>query len=75
MFFGRICCRDLKNLAAIEDGIKIGGEEVADLVSSVRSFEVDIAVNIEGKGKVSGTEDIIRQVTEGEMLGNTHVSG
>ena len=75
MFFGRICCRALKNVAVIEDGIKLRGEEVADLVSSDSYFEGDIDGNIERKGKVSGTEDRIRQVPEGEMLGNTHVSG
>ena len=75
MFFGKIRCRALKNVAVVEDGLKLRGEEVADLVSSDSYFEGDIDDNIYRKGKVSGTDDIIRQFTEGEMLGNTHVSG
>ena len=32
---------DLKNLVVVKDGLKLGVEEGADLVSSDSSFEVD----------------------------------
>ena len=34
MLFGRICCRDLKNVAVVDYVINLEGEEVADMVSS-----------------------------------------
>ena len=61
MLFGRIYCRDLKNIAVVEDEHKLGGEKGADLVSSYIFFEGDIDENLEGKGKVSGTEYALRQ--------------
>ena len=53
MLFGRICCRTLKSLSVVDDGIKIGGEEKADMVSSDSSFEGDIDENLEVKRTAS----------------------
>ena len=39
----------------VEYGLKLGGEEGADLVSSYITFEGDLDRNIEGKGKLSVT--------------------
>ena len=54
MLLGRICCRDLKNVVVVEDGIKLGGEKIEDLVSSYSSFGGDIVDNFEEKNTVSG---------------------
>ena len=47
----------MKNLVVVEDGIKLGGEEGAEMVSSYRYFEGDIDENIEGKRTMSGIQD------------------
>ena len=46
MLFERICCRDLKNVVVVQDGIKLGGEKGIYLVSSYSYFECDIDDNI-----------------------------
>ena len=54
ILFESICCRVLKNVVVVEDGLKLGGEKVADIVSSYFSFEGDIDDNFEGVKTVSG---------------------
>ena len=53
MAFGKILCRYLKNIVVVEDGIKLGGEEIVDIASSDCSFKCDIDDNFEGKRTVS----------------------
>ena len=50
MMFGRICCRDLKNVVVVEDGIKLGGDDGADMVSLGTSFKVNLMKILRGKG-------------------------
>ena len=38
MSFESILCRALKNIVVFEDGLKLGGEEVSDLLSSDSFF-------------------------------------
>ena len=75
MLFGSICCKDMRNVVVVEDGLKTGGEEVADLVSSYSSFECEIGNNIELKSTVSGIKDRMRYGNEGEVMVNTYGSG
>ena len=48
MLFGRIFCRYLKNVVVFEDGIKIGGKEGADLLSSDSFLKGEIHDDFEG---------------------------
>ena len=54
MLLGMICCRYLKNVVVVEDGLKLGGEDLAELVSSDIYFEGEIGDKFEGKKTVSG---------------------
>ena len=54
MSFESILCRALKNIVVFEDGLKLGGEEVSDLLSSDIYFEGEIGDKFEGKKTVSG---------------------
>ena len=54
MFFGRMCCRDMKNVVVVEDGIKLWGNKVAAFVSSDISFERCIGDSFEGGNTASG---------------------
>ena len=49
MMFGRICCRGLKNVVVVEDGIKLGGDDGADMVSLGTSFKVNLMKILRGK--------------------------
>ena len=53
MMFGGICCRALKNIVVVEDGLKIGGEEGSGLEYSDSSFEGNINGIFEGKRTMS----------------------
>ena len=53
--------------------MEIGVKEGSDMVYSDSSIEGEIDKNLEVK--LYGTEYGIRQSPEGEVLGNTHVSG
>ena len=54
MFFGRMCCRDMKNVVVVEDGIKLWGNKVSAVVSSDISFERCIDGSFEGGNTLSG---------------------
>ena len=56
MLFGRICCRDMRNIYVVEYGLKLVGEEGEDLVSPDCPFEGDADDNIEVKRTVSRIE-------------------
>ena len=55
-----------KNVAVVEDVLELGGEEVAELMSSDSYIEGDIDETFE-EG-VAGSVDGIRQSAEGEVL-------
>ena len=48
MFLGMIFYRVMKNVAVVEDGLKIGGEKGEKLVSSDSYFEGGIGDKFEG---------------------------
>ena len=70
----RICYRVLNYVVVVEYGLKLGGEKVADIVSSYFSFEGDIDDNFEGVKTVSGMKKGKRYSPEGEVMGSTYRS-
>ena len=53
----RICYRVLNYVVVVEYGLKLGGEKVADIVSSCSLFESDIDDKSEGVNTVSGIKN------------------
>ena len=57
ILLGGICCRVMKILVLFEDGLKLGYEKGAALLSSDSSFEDDIDNKLDGKKIVYGIKD------------------
>ena len=64
-----------ENVVLVEYGLKLGCEEGKELVSLDSPFEGEIYDNFEGGNTVSGIKYGKIQVPEGEVMGNTYVSG